>query len=455
MSIRGAWEELFHRFDPKLPAAQLKWHTERPLSPAGAVSKALNRPFGVSRVLMTGTTGTGKTTELLHIAEGRARKEFVVFLDLVRHFEEVVHDISALQRVSPWEICFLSGLAILRAAQDKAAFFLPNAHLRAFENAWKVLAKVSAEVAETPELDAAKLAQSMVLSVSTAVAGAALGPAGSVAGMALSALGAVAEAGSWSIPLGRDKRELRDQEPQVQSMLQAVNVIIGLVQQRVGKVLLVIDGLDRIRELQQAKALFLNSQMISQMDCAMVVCGPFVLRTGAAIGGVQGFSDVPPVVNIPVLAQDDPLRPGPGIPFFLELFRRRVADMPAKNLVEPRLLQKMAYYSGGRVREFVGFIQRLGAFAWDDDVSAATEAIVDAVLDERRRMLETGMTIGQIRLLESIARDPLHGLPDGDMALGLLENHALLPYPDGNEWYYPHPLLTISRLRVRPTGSSS
>ena len=83
MSNRDAWEALYHRFDPKVPAVQMKWRSERPLSPTAAVSKALDRPFGIPRVLMTGTTGTGKTTELLHIAEGRARKEFVVFLDLV------------------------------------------------------------------------------------------------------------------------------------------------------------------------------------------------------------------------------------------------------------------------------------------------------------------------------------------------------------------------------------
>lgn len=455
MSNRDAWEALYHRFDPKVPAVQMKWRSERPLSPTAPVSKALDRPFGIPRVLMTGTTGTGKTTELLHIAEGRARKEFVVFLDLVRHFDEVVNNHNALQYVSPWEICFLSGLAILRAAKERAAFQLADTHVRDLEDAWKQLAKLSGEASEIPELDAAKLAQSMVLSASTAIAGTALGPVGTATGMALSALGAIAEAGKWSIPVGREKRELPDDEPRIQSLRMCVNRIIGLVQQRVGRVLLIIDGLDRIREFGRAEALFLHSQMISQLDCAMVVCGPFVLRTRGAIGRLQGYTDVPPVVNVPVLSQNNPLERGPGIPFFLDLFERRVADLPAKNLVASPLLEKMAYYSGGRVREFVGFAQRLAMFAWDDDLTTATETVIDAVLDERRRVLETGLTIGKIRLLEAIARDQKHDLPDGEMALELLENDTVMPFPDGREWYYPHPLLTISRLNVKPAGQGS
>jgi hypothetical protein len=46
-----------------------------------------------------GTVGTGKTTELLRLAEARAGKELVVFLDLDRHFSDVLGDAPALQHV--------------------------------------------------------------------------------------------------------------------------------------------------------------------------------------------------------------------------------------------------------------------------------------------------------------------------------------------------------------------
>lgn len=453
MSRRDLWEALFQRFDPEQPAQHPGWRADRPLSPADAISKALDRPFGIPRVLLTGTVGTGKTTELVRIAQARAAREFVVFLDLDRHFQEVVGDPAALQQVSPWEVCFLAALALLRSASENLGFSFPKEHLRDLEQAWSALAKASGEVDKAPEIDAAKLAKSMVLLASSAVAGAALGPAGAVATAGLNTLTAVADAGKWSVPLGLQKRALPDQDAQMQTLLRCVNVLIGLVQQRASKVLLIIDGLDRIEAFDRAKALLLDSRMIGQLNCRMVVCGPFALRRDGAIANVLGFSDVPPLVNVPVLSQRNPREPGNGVSFFCDLYARRVPEPNAKDLVPQRMLERLAYYSGGRAREFVVFIRRLAEFAWDADAQTATDELVERVLDERRRRRETGLHKGHIKLLEAVANDPDHRLPEDELAYKLLTYGALLPYPDGSEWYYPHPLLTMNLVRVKPTGS--
>jgi len=50
--------------------------------------------------------------------------------------------------------------------------------------------------------------------------------------------------------------------------------------------------------------------------------------------------------------------------------------------------------------------------------------------------------------------DPTHGLPSDTMAFELLRQQRLLPYPNENPWYYPHPLLTLSLLKPAP-GSAS
>src|SRR5262245_19375805 len=106
MSRRAVWEILMDRFDPKVPVRKEAWRASRERSPAAAIVRSLDVPRGIPRVLLTGTVGTGKTTELLRIAEARTAKEFVVFLSLERHFHEVVGDLPALQNVSAWEVCF-------------------------------------------------------------------------------------------------------------------------------------------------------------------------------------------------------------------------------------------------------------------------------------------------------------------------------------------------------------
>jgi len=303
-------------------------------------------------------------------------------------------------------------------------------------------------VETVPEVDVAKLSKAMVLVASTA-APLALGPPGAAVTAGLAALGAVADAGKWSLPFGRKKEHVvLDQDPEVQSLVRCVNVLLGLVRQRAGRVLLVLDGLDRIEEFERAKELFLDSQVIGQLDCRVVLCRPFVLYHDPAMLDVRGFSDVTLLVNIPVLSRDDPSQPGPGIPFFHDVFARRTADLGAPALVSKDQLDRLAYYSGGRAREFVTAIRRLAEHAWGADVDVATSAQLDKVLDEQRRRREMGLHRGHIRVLESIAKDPEHRLSEDGLVQDLLQYGSLLPYPDGSEWYYPHPLLTMRFLRT-------
>jgi len=52
----------------------------------------------------------------------------------------------------------------------------------------------------------------------------------------------------------------------------------------------------------------------------------------------------------------------------------------------------LAFYSGGRARDFVKMIHMIAQEAWQADADAATDAIVESVLDQERRLLETGLS---------------------------------------------------------------
>src|SRR6185436_15294802 len=118
------------------------------------------------------------------------------------------------------------------------------------------------------------------------------------------------------------------------------------------------DGLDRITDGDRAKALFLRSQMIARLDCALVVCAPFALRNDMAATEARGFR-LRTLHNAPVLDHKDPAHTGPGVRFLEEVFRRRVRDLRAEDIVPPALLDRLAYYSGGRLRDFVKSISML------------------------------------------------------------------------------------------------
>lgn len=440
---RDVWLNVMDRFDPELSMTNPLWRAPRPHSPAARIQEWLDIPRGIPRILMTGTTGTGKTTELQRIAQDRAGREFVVFVDLERHCTDVLRDAQALERVSAWEVCFLMGLALLRAAEDKLAFTFPEAHRQALVTAWSALAKRTGEGAPS-KVDLSSLMKSMIVTVSKVPPGAPM-----AVGVGLEVLQSVVGATSWSIPFGKTQSPLADQESDVQTLLACVNTLIGLVQQRGTRILMIIDGLDRIREFARAKALFFDSTLISQLACPVVVCGPFALRHHPATAALRGFREVPPLVNEPVMSKANPKTRGPGIAFFKDVLGRRVNDLPrGDELFSPQQQDELAYYSGGRAREFVTLVHRSAAMAWSRDVPRMTDEIVEAAVDERRRHRETGLNRGHIRMLEEVARDHDRRLPEGPLAQELLDYGTLLPYPNESEWYYPHPLLLRHLIKI-------
>lgn len=451
MSRRDVWQQLYERFDPERPAKS-QWRAERETSPFRRIIGSLDMPFGDPRILLTGTVGTGKTTELLRVVETRRDKEVVVFLDLARHFTETVRDPAALDRISSWEVCFLAGLALIGTASQRIQLEFPPEYVEELKKAWGSVANAT----ETPpaQLDMGALAKAtlgVLASTVPAVVGGATG-VGAATGLALggAATGAISR---WTLPLGRSKQFLPDQDSHVQTLLACVNTLVGHVQQSYRRVLFVIDGLDRIRSIERAKELFVDSQLIAQLACPVIACAPFALRHHPSTAAVRGFEPLA-LVNEPVLLHDDPLQHGPGVRFFCELFEKRTADLECEGLIERPLLETLAYRSGGRARDFVRFIRELAKEAWQADLPAASKELVQKVLDHQRRLRETGLHKGHIELLEEIANDPEHQLPANPLAQELLSYQTLLPYPNESEWYYPHPLLTMHLVRVKPPGST-
>jgi len=453
MSRRDVWQELYQRFDPELPAERHR-RADRPHSPAKRINDFLDMPFGDPRLLLMGTVGTGKTTELLRVAEARKDKELVVFLDLARHFSEVVKDPAALERISSWEVCFLAGVALISTFKQRLGLEFPAPYIKDLEASWGALAAAT----ETPsaQLDLGVLAKTMSGVMAATIPALVEGATGTGVATGFAVTGAATGAITrWLIPLGRSKQFLPDQDLHVQTLLASVNMLVGHVQSEYKRVLFVIDGLDRIRDIDRAKKLFVDSQIISGLACPVVVCAPFALRHHPSVGAIRGF-DTLTLVNEPVLLHGNPTQHGPGVRFFCDLYERRLEnpELDARDLIAHPLLEELAYRSGGRARDFVRFIRELAREAWLADVPSATEALVKKVLDNQRRLRETGLNEGHIQILEAIANSAEHRLPENELALELLTYQALLPYPNESEWYYPHPLLTMHLVRAMPPGST-
>ena len=132
------------------------------------------------------------------------------------------------------------------------------------------------------------------------------------------------------------------------------------------------------------------------------------------------------------------------------LFRRsqqRERRLPSKD--------RLAWASGGLLRHFCRLARSVVELAELEAATRVEDAWIEAAIDERRRELEDGMTREEFALLQGVADDPRHELPDGPLARALLGEHRLVPYPNQSTWYFPHPLLTLSKVRAGPPSGSS
>jgi len=453
MDAAVVWREVYNRFDPERVAREPLWRVDRTQSPLGQIVEALDLQNDESRVLLLGTVGSGKSTELLKVAAAREPHEFVILLDLARHFTDVVGDPAALVQVAPWEVCFLVGVAAVREARERIGLEVPEERVRALEEAWRKLADAAHE--EGPrEVDVVALGRSLLVGagVALAAAGGVAAPTALAAGKSLADATRDTLLGTKRIPFGRSSRAVADQDERARSMLSAVNGILHVLQGHSDRrVLVLLDGLDRVTEIERARALLVDSSLLGRLECSVVMTGPYALRHRMDVARVRLFKCVT-LVNEPVLAHDDPASPGPGVGVLRDMFDRRVRDLDGVAL-PPGALDRLAYFSGGRARDFVKLVRAVAAKTRARKLPAAGAREVEDAVDEMRRLLEFGMTREHTAVLEDIAADPEHALPDDERARELLVQDRLLPYPNRSEWFFPHPLLTIYKVTRWKPGS--
>jgi hypothetical protein len=435
------WRAIHEAFDPILPVTDPALRAERDprYNPMVELDKRLRLPILPMCYGVAGGVGSGKSTELLAAAGKLTDDALVVFLDLWQHFETSVRDPGALDHLQPWELLGLLGLAVVRAGSER------------FGHQWgqerdelaRAMQAFGAQQPNGPKFDVARLAGGL-----SVLAG---GAVGGMAKVGLDLLKAATDSTTWNWPIGlRDRRRTTDQEPQVRRVLDATNGVIEALRTTYGrKLILVVDGLDRVRLPDTFEDLFVESSLLRELSCDVVVSTELSLvhRYRSRLRITKTFE----LTNIPVTRSDDPSALGAGIGFFRELTRRRVdtLDIPAPaGALAPELLDRLAWCSGGRLRDFMSLVREIAIQGLIHRVGVTSPEISDRVIDDLRREKEAGLNTNEIAELQKVLDDPRHRLPGGEVALGLLDKHLLLAYPNESTWYLPHPALTLKLLRT-------
>lgn len=450
------WQEIGNRFDPFHSDVPPEWWVERQNKPALKISRRLEDRSRTApyHILLMGPIGSGKTTELYRIIHARTQaRDCVVFLDVFAHIDRIVKDINAIEKIEAWEVIFLIGLALINKARKMGYSDEDlNAPAKALAESWQRLAQNS-NTPGAPVLEVGGIFEAAQLLVPALLTAAGADPETAHAvtagtGMFSKALSSVK---NWFIPIGRSQQHISDQDSEAQRLLNTVNSLIDHIQQRHEdrQLLLFIDGLDYIRDMNRARMVMIDSTLITQLKCSLLITAPYALYQRRPEVLQTRYSYCCALYDEAVLDKEEPWKDGPGIETLLSLYERRTADLACTHLIHPEWLRYIAYYSAGHVRTFVSMIRELADNARLENAERATEELVDETLTYRRKLLGALIDKADIQILQGVIDDEFRSLPDDEKTQDLLQKNRLLCYQNHIEWYFPHTLLTMFHLRMR------
>lgn len=428
------WRELYKLFDPKarLENQDQDIYVDRPGTVAGRVLDDLREelePEG--KWVLCGSMGSGKSSELVHLATNLAQERMVIGVDLPR-------TIAGLDQVRPSEILFLIGLAALRVHQELGQAPAPEV-ARQLQEAFHGLS----ERKQPPDLS--EMLQGVALFAANLAVPNPLAPIGMVTGGARAVGALVAKK---VVSIGGTTRPVRDDEPELDRLRQAVNGALGLVHDSKGRPpVVLVDGLDKVFEAKVTRSLFVSSRALCMPSAPVVYTAPITLMVNTEWAATGTAFVRERLTNVAVRpgpfpwAQISAERVGAGRAALRQVLSRRLDRLHLKEeqVFASGVPDHLIDASGGLLRDLIHLVNRavraaLRAGAPQIDASLAEEAVVDL-----RREYEITLNTQRVNELRHVRE---HGEPSGsDIALDLLLTGYILPYSNGKVWYEPHPIL--------------
>lgn len=391
------------------------------------------------KILLFGSMGCGKSTELGRLAQTMGDHFLVVGLDTA--LNEVKRD-----EITPEELVVLSALAIARAAQTVWGFRLDR-EIAALQAAITPLVPADATV----KLDLAKTLKTLVLFGANLVE-----PTGTAA-RAIDLLSKTAEGVEWKQDLrfGGLLRATRETRPG-EDILAAANALIQKVTAEGARPpLLILDNLDKIGSAQQAEHLLTHNGLLAGLACSVVLAGPNSLHRTSHLYSLKDHQfQVETLFHVRCWHGEMPAEPDPdGMDKLGQLVDRRIrraladagADRSVHDVLSPDARALMLGQSSGVVRDLVHLIEQAARKAIMDGVTRIDVPQVTWAATRLRKKMELALNDGALGILAETALS--RGLPDLDRASELLNQNFIVVYSNKHSWFYPHAALW-GRLKV-------
>ena len=235
----------------------------------------------------------------------------------------------------------------------------------------------------------------------------------------------------------------RQVEPQVQNIINNVNLIISEVQQKSQKKLLVVvDGLDKLQRIEQADLIFLQSRALLGPVCRIIYTVPMLAFTSLDFGQAEGETKSYLLPNVKLFDRtSDTQTDSEGYAILREVVAKRMKSIgqTPDAVFEPEALNLLIFKSGGVMRDFIWLAQDAMSAAKilrldKVNTDAAQKAISDRASQLAFRLTET--RVEELRKVRANKRPS--GSPE---SRELLHGLFIVAYRNQTTWFDAHPLL--------------
>ncbi len=409
-------------------------YADRERTPSRDIADQLLVELGTvrSRFLVCGARGSGKSTELVRLA-ALLRDDFTVLhIDVAPILEGgrgtltivLAVALEAVRRVAEWE-----GYTLERIADHDIGGQLARG-LRRWQddvNLSELIRAVGALVAAAP------------------------GEAPLLVGGAMQIVGSLSNSG---VLFTRALRPLNDlvkgaigdrvtlsRSDDARALVDTANNALARLHGLTGKLpLLLIDGLDRLKDPTEVEQALYDDERLRDLEFPLVLTGPVTLRADPRFNTkAQATFHTALLYNVPVVHPDGTPDPR-GVANMAEVWRRR-AEHAA---IDPGVLPAdgVAYaarMSSGIYREFLGILKRAALNALRANRRVATRADVDLAVADVRNALQNQLNDARIHILSRVATR--RTLPDAADTDRLLFENFIACYRSTDIWFRPHETL--------------
>ncbi len=422
------WKQLYNLFNPaeRLEYNQQDLYVRRPRSVAGQIAELLRHqvePTG--KWILCGSMGSGKSTELVHLAKVLENDYSVVALDMVRSLRADI----LINQVQPSEVLFAIGAGAVRMAREDLDYNCPKALIEDLTNTFGGLLR-------TKGIDPGKLLQGVVrFAANVALTG------GSPVGAAVGAADAVTGA------LGGLTRQVNEGSAELEGLRIAVNNILDdLSAQR--KLVVLVDGLDKVDAEGRTRDLFVNTRILLMPRAQIVYTAPIDLMLGplwnTASSVFRGERLTNVLVSSPRLegfeVSDKVVEQGRQAMVAMVAARLGRSGLSLEEVFDQGSLDSLVTASGGLVRDLVRLVREAVLSGLMNHKPRIDLSTAENVITELRKEFEITLdtqTVEELRHIRKTGEPSSSEKHVRDLFLG----GYVLPYSNGRAWCEPHPIL--------------